>query len=1856
MEVSTYRLELLRENAEFVVYRGRRDIEPRQILAVAPASKNAAQGALRRLENEYSLRARLDPDWALVPLELAQEKGRTILILDDPGGQWLDGLLEGPLDLSEFLRISVRLANALAKVHERGIIHRDLKPANVMVDRISGKVWLTGFGIASDLPREHQAPDAPETVLGTLGYMAPEQTGRMNRSIDSRSDLYSLGVMLYEMLTGALPFSASDPTEWIHCHIARRPTPPAVRRTEIPEALSAIVLKLLAKAAEERYQTATGLELDLRKCLLDWESLRRIATFALGANDISDRLFIPEKLYGRDRESRALLEAFDRVAASGTPELVLVSGHAGIGKSTFVNELHRAAVLPRGIFVSGKVDEYRQDIPYATLAQALQTLISQVLSSSETEVEYWRGKIRNAVGSNGQLVVKLVPELGLIIGEQPPVPNIPLKEAQNRFAGVMRRFLSVFARREHPLVLFLDDLQWLDAGTLKLVEHLVVHPDVAYLLLIGAYRDNEVGPSHPLMLALNSIRNRGAIVHDIVLLPLSFEVVNQLIADSLRQERWRTEPLARIVNEKTGANPFFMIQFLTALVEERFLRFDAREGAWTWDLNCIRAMQIAENVVDLMVGKLNRLPIDAIEALKQLACFGSNAKAADLTVLYGGSKEVVRSGIWRAVRAGFVLQIADSFRFAHDRVQEAAYSLIPEDKRAAAHLKVGRLLLSNTASNELGDKIFEIVNQLNRGSELIGSLEERARVAELNLTAGKRAQSADAHWSALAYLSAGVALLPLEYWERQYELTFGLELRRAESEFASGYLETAAEHLSMLSHRARSLVDYAAVTCLRVDLYTTLDRSDLAVSVCLEHLSRLGVAWSPHPTEKEVLQEIEEMWRRIGSRSIESLIELPPMTDPDWCATMDVLTKVVPPAMFTDKNLQCLVLGRMANLSLEHGNCDGSCLGYVWLGGVMGATFGDYSTGFRFGKLGVDLMEKRRLSRFNSRVYLGFGSLVSPWTQHMRSGIPLMRRAFVAAQETGDLTYAAYACYDLIGQLVSSGDPLAGVEQEAENALELASKARFGLMIDGITGQLRLIRTLRGLTPEFGCFDDDQFSEIQFERHLDSNPDLTNPACRYWIRKLQARFYAGAYASAIEAAEKAGRLLWAMPPSVELPEYHFHGALARARHWDSAPPGERAEHQEALKVHYRQLETWAESCPANFESRAGLVAAEIARIEGRAFDAERHYERATQSAHENGFTQNEGIGSELAGRFYRNRGLETIGNFYLRNARSCYLRWGALGKVNQFDLLYPGFKEPAVLEPTATLGASLEQLELTTVVKALQAVSREIDLGKLIETLMVIAVECAGAERGLLFLPRAQDPEIAAEALTRDDKIQVCLTYAFTTVPEFPEAVIRYVIRTRERVILDDASVDNPYSHDDYVRTRRLRLRSVLCLPLVKLGALTGVLYLENNLAPRVFNPRRLAVLELLAGQAAISLENARLYSDLAQENCDRRKAEEALRVSEERIKLAAEAANLAMWEWDLLKDEIWMNDKGRVLFGLSRELRLNGAAISALIYPEDRLAHNAAISRALETVDGYDEEYRIVLPDGRIRWIAARGCVEFVSGKPVRIRGVSRDITERKHAELEAARQRTDMAHAARLTMVGQLTASIVHELGQPLGAILSNIETAEILLASKEVPLDMIREILGDVRKDDERASNVIRRLGALLRKRKLELGPIDLNAATSDVIRLIAGETHRQRVTIEEHFADDLPVVRGDFVHLQQVLLNLILNGMEAMSDLPESNRRLTIRTAYSGNGEVEVSVEDSGPGIPSERLPLLFDSFFTTKPHGMGLGLTIVRSILDAHGGRIAAKNISGGGACFRFTLPVAEVVRKDGLRNQAQTNY
>lgn len=1799
------------------------------VLVVVPVAEHPSPAILDRLAHEYGLRDKLDATWAVRPIELNRDGGRPMLVLEDPGGEPLERLLGFPLEVERFLTTAIGIAAALGKVHQAGLIHKDIKPANIVVGSTDGNVRITGFGIASRLSRERQAPEPPEIIAGTLAYMAPEQTGRMNRSIDSRSDLYSFGVTLHEMLTGKLPFAAADPLEWVHCHIARHAVPPHERVKSVPSGVSAIVMKLLAKTPEERYQTASGVESDLRHCLAEWEAHGRIPDFLPGQHDAPDRLLVPEKLYGRVREVETLLTAVDRVVAGGRPELVLVSGYSGIGKSAVVNELHKPLVPPRGLFASGKYDQYKRDIPYATLAQAFQSLIRLLLSKSEEELSAWRDALREALDPNGQLMVGLVPELKAIIGEQPAVLELPQREAQARFHLVFRRFINVFARPEHPLVLFLDDLQWLDAATLDLMEDLLTQPDVKHLLLIGAYRSNEVDPSHPLCIKLQAMRQAKALLRDIVLAPLTREDLEQLIAESLRCEPEHARPLAELVHDKTAGNPFFAIQFLSALFEEGLLTFDHVEGRWSWDLNRIHAKGYADNVVDLMVGLITHLVPDTQNALKQLACLGNRADFATLGAVYQDSIEQMHAQLAGAVGAGFILRSKDSYHFLHDRVQEAAYSLIPQKLRAEAHLRIGMLMASHTPPDKLEDGIFEIVNQLNRGSHLITSITERERVAELNHIAARRAKASTAYASALKYLQAGRRLLTDETWNRNYGLVFSIEYLLAECELLTTDMVAAESRLSMLAEHAKTAHDIALVTRLRLTLYTAFNRSDRAVEVFLEYLRGRGTDWSPHPTEQEVLREYDQIWSLLGSRQIEELVGLPLITNGDVRDLLDVFTEIVTPALFVDDKFLALVICRMISISLEHGNCDGSCFAYVCFSMVAGPRFGNYEAGFRFGQLGYDLVEQRGLRRYQARTHKTFAGLTIPWTRHLKIVGEFERRCFDAANRIGDLTYAAYSCNGLYTNLLAAGDPLAEVQREAEAGLEFATNIRFGLVIDCITAQLGLIRTLRGLTPKFGTFNDERFDESRFERHFASDPNSALPECWYWIRKIQARFLAGDYPAAIDASSNAERLLWASPSFFEVAEYHFYGALSRAASFDAASDDSRQQHFEALVAHQKRQEIWALHCPANFEDRAALVGAEIARIEGRDIDAMRLYERAIESARANGFVHNEALANELAGRFYAARGFEKIANTYLSEARHRYLRWGAEGKVRQLAALYPQLGEERTLPiPTSTIVAPVEQLDLATVINVSQTVSREIVPETLIDTMMRTAVEQAGAERGTLIVSRGGELWRVAEASTSNETISVELRDGPVAETALPQSVLQYVVRTREAVILDDATSEHTFGTDPYIRRRQAR--SILCLPLLTQAKLSGLLYLENNLASRVFVRGRVAILKLLASQAAIALENANLYRDVAER--------------EAKIRRLVDANIIGTFVWKAAGPSIETNDIAIVeandaflhMVGYDREdLAAGRLSRFTLTPPElyERDAQNLAEVKMTGSALAFEKVY--VRKDGtRVPVLVGVAAFEQQRDQGV---GFVVDLTERKRAQ-EALRQASDkVAQATRAASLAELSASIAHEVNQPLAAIVANSHACQTWLSAEPPNLERARVTAERITRDASSAADVVGRIRALFRQAPHAKSPEDVNRLISEACRLLADEIAANDIRIKTNLEPELSLVSLDRIQVQQVVVNLIRNGIEAMDTVVDRPRSLQICSCRDGRDAIRVEIRDAGSGFQdTERA---FEPFFTTKRHGMGMGLAICRSIIESHGGRLWMANNERHGATVAFTLPL-----------------
>ncbi|MGD0648663.1 MAG: PAS domain-containing protein, partial [Acidobacteriaceae bacterium] len=1650
-----YVLEPLREGADFTLYRGRQRGNAEPVLVVALAEEQPSPQSLRRLEHEFSLASELDSAWAAKPLTLTRHEGRMVLVLKDPGGEPLDQILareEGqPLDLTRILRIAIGLATVLGQVHRQGFIHKDIKPANVLVDDASN-VWLTGFGIASQLRHEHQVPALPEIIAGTLAYMAPEQTGRMNRSMDARSDLYSLGVTLYEMLTGTLPFAAADPLEWVHCHIARQPTPPA-NHAEVPEPLSGIVMKLLAKNAEERYQTASGLEADLRRCLEEWQSDGRIDPFPMGAHDTPDRLLIPEKLYGRQHEIDALLAALDRVVAQGRPELVLVSGYSGVGKSSVVNELHKALVPPRCLFASGKFDQYKRDIPYTTLAQAFQTLIRQILVKSDAEVDHWRHALQEVLGANGQIIINLIPEVEFIIGKQPPVAELPPQDARNRFQLVFRRFLGAFARKEHPLALFLDDLQWMDSASLELVEYLVTHSEMRHLLLVGAYRDNEVGASHSLMRRLEAIRKAGARVEEIVLLPLGIDDVGALVADALHCTPEHAHSLAQLVHDKTGGNPFFAIQFLTALAEEGLLRRGPDAGAWIWDSTQIRANSYTDNIVDLMVEKLKRLSGTTQTALQQLACLGNVVETATLSLVVGESEEAIHTALLDAVRAGLILRLESSYSFLHDRIQEAAYGLIPESDRAGVHLQIGRVLLTSMTEDQLDEHLFDVANQLNRGVRRLADLNEKAEVATFNLRAGLRAKASAAYASARSYFATGVALLDEQDWSIQHELIFELFLEFAGCELLCGGMEKAAQLIEELMQRAASDVEFADASCLKINLHVLTGEHSLAIDSALACLRRFDIDLPAHPTPERVRAEYETVRQTLGGRTIESLIDLSPMTDPNIQAAMQVLSVLAAPATFTDVQLSCLLACRMVNVSIQHGMSGASAYAYACLGAVLGPYFHHYREGYRFGRLACDLVEKHGFTAYDTKVYHAMG-LAAFWTQPLTSVIELRQATTRTATERGDLTFACYGMHQSITYLFMRNDPLDAVWREAATALDFARTAKFRDVVDLIVSQQRFIASMQGLDATFSAFGEERFDEAAFEAQLTA-VRMPTMSCLHWIRKLKARYLFGDYAEAHAAADKAKALLSISSVSLQRFDYFYYTALTVAALYEEASADEQTGWRELLAAHREQLREWAENYPPTFADKHLLVSAEIARLEGRAFDAMQLYEQAIRSARENSFVQNEALAHEVAARFYAAHGSGTSAHAHLCKARNCYERWGAFGKVKQLDEQYPRLREERVpASTTSTIGTPVGELDVETVIKASQALSSEIVLPNLIEKLMRIAVEHAGAERGLLILLRGEEPRIEADAVTGDGMVNVRVQQRVITPLDLPRSALQYVIRTRARVVLDDASVTNLYSEDEYVQQKRPR--SVLCLPIVKQTKLIGALYLENDLTPRAFTDELVTVLDTLASQAANSLQNALLYSDLQR--------------SEAYLAQGQSISHTGSFGRDVVSGEIYWSEETYKIFELDRSVdrsvKPTMEFLFQRIHPDDRERVQEAIARATNEKADFDFEYRTLRLGGKVKHVhvAGRALKTFSGG--LEFVGAVTDITDRKRTEEALRSSEAYLAEGQKLSQTGTWACNIATR-----EMIHSSQEHRHLFgLALDKVEMPSLEEFLQRIHPDDQ------------------------------------------------------------------------------------------------------------------------------------------------------------------------------------------
>jgi predicted ATPase/signal transduction histidine kinase/tRNA A-37 threonylcarbamoyl transferase component Bud32 len=1482
-------IDKLKSTGTNILYHAVRDSDRLPVIVKMPMSAHPGVRERDDYRREYAVLQRLN-EVRGVPRVLGCELSgeRPVLLMEGEGGAALSDTVGTPLEVERFLGLAISLASTLTDIHRRGVIHKDLKPSNI-IRLPSGETRIVDFGTATVQSVEHVEAVSAGLIEGTLAYMSPEQTGRMNRSVDYRTDLYSLGVTFYELLTGTLPFHGRDALEWFHAHMAQTPRPPHERIPAIAPCLSAIVMKLLAKVAEERYQGADGLKADLLRCQ---EALGRgeREPFPLGEHDIPTHFQMPQRLYGREAQVDTLLQSFERIGRGGHPELVLISGYSGIGKSAVVHELYRPVVQRRGLFLDGKFDQFQRDIPYATLAQAIRGLVRQLLAGTDAELEAWREQLREAWEGSGQLLVDLVPQLELIVGKQPALPAFTPAESQHRFDWVFQRFLGVLSTPAHPLVIFLDDLQWADGASLRLIQHLVTHPDTPPLLMIGAYRDNEVSPSHPLMMTREELRKAGAWVAELRLEPLSQEQLRQIITDALPGAELEViEPLSALVHSKTGGNPFFFLQLMRTLNQDGLLTRTS-EGRWQWDEQGIRARAYSDNVVDFLVGRLRQLPAETQQLLRLAACAGNAFPKRTLAIIADKSEDAVERELEPALEEGLLMQTGqEQYRFLHDRIQQAAHALIPEEERKAIHLRIGRLLLTSLPPEEVREKIFDVVNQLNAGTELLVLPGERHQVALLNAEAGRKAQASTAHRSAITYFTAALSLLP-DPWEHEHALAFQLSFQRAMSEFMSGNTDGARQLVEEFRPRARTPAQLASVSVLLSDIHMAASETQLAVDCLLECLTSLGMPMPPHPSREEVEAANAEVWTLLGERPIASLLELPLMTDPDIQAMMSALTALFTPALATDVNLLVLYLCRMLSLSLRHGNSEAITTGYAWYGITLGSLFGRYREGYAFGELALALVERHGFSSSRARILYSM-ELLSLWTQPLTLSLEYIRNAFQQAVPAGDFQTAGYCCNHIITDRLALGHPLDEIHQESVARMDFVRKANFHGVQQIIRHTQRYIQQLRGLSASFDSLNGEGFDEDALEAGLSSTPNMSTVVCWYWTLKMQSRVMCGRYEEACQASARAQELLWSSLGHIQLADFHLYSALALSGRCEDAAPEARREDLEAMRRHQRQLEEWAEHSPGNFRAAERMAAAELAQHQEQWDEAMHAYDAAIHSAREHGFIQNAALANELAARFWRKRGVKTIALGYAREAREAYRTWGAHGKVQHLEDQWPTLSGTASAQDRAASHTTSTHLDALTVVKAQQAISGEIDLERLVSTLLQVAMENAGAQRGALLRPHGN--KLRLVALSNVAEGGAVVLPEDNSPHELPWSLLTYVKRAHEHVLIGDASRPHPYASDGYFEHGRAK--SVLCLPLLRQEELVGVLYLENSLTADAFTPARLTLLGHIASQAAISIENARLYADIKQAQAALRDANDELerRVDERTHELKEAQARL---------------------------------------------------------------------------------------------------------------------------------------------------------------------------------------------------------------------------------------------------------------------------------------------------------------------------------------------------------------------------
>jgi predicted ATPase/signal transduction histidine kinase len=1792
--------EKLYEDFKTIVYRATRQHDNRSVIFKILRTEYPTPREIARIKHEYEITRNLEVEGIVKPHGLEKYNGLSLVLEDFDGKSLKQFISSTKLNLLLFLRLAIQLTETLGKIHAQNIIHKDIKPLNIIFNPVTQQVKITDFSIASRLSRETQGINNPNLLEGTLAYMSPEQTGRMNRVIDYRTDLYSLGVSFYEMLTGRLPFLSNDPMEMVHCHIAKTPTPPHEVEPDIPKPLSDIVMKLLAKTAEERYQSAFGLTADLEYCLAQLQSSGKIPEFALAQRDVSAGFQIPQKLYGREAEITVLLNAFDRIS-QGTTELITVAGYSGIGKTALIQEVHKPIVRQKGYFIAGKCDQYKRNIPYASLIQAFQELVRQILTEDAEQIQLWREKLLDAFGINGQVIIDVIPDVELIVGQQPAVLPLGATETQNRFNFLFQKFIQVFARTEHPLVLFLDDLQWVDPASLKLLQLLVTESSSQSLLLISAYRDNEVSPTHPLMLVLDEIHKSRSIVNQMTLTALTLDSVDQLIADTLHCDIGRSRPLAELLFNKTAGNPFFLTQILNSLYQEQLLFYNTNTGCWQWDVQKIQTMSITDNVVDLMIDKIQKLPQDTQNVLKLAACIGNTFDLHLLSIVNQKSPSVTNAELWNAIEENFVLPLNDnykillfnesdsetteagqelevSYKFLHDRVQQAAYTLISEQNRNQLHLRIGQLLLKNTPSEELEECIFDIVNQLNMGSELIGNRTEKHQLAQLNLIAAQRAKASTAYETSARYLVTGLDLLEPDSWQNEYDLTLALHVEAVEVKYLNANFERAKFLSAIVLEHAKTLIEKMRVYENQINFYISQNQMLEAISTALPILELLG-----EPLSDEIPQDL----------AIEDLLNLPEMTDPCKLAAMRILMSMSTPAYIAAPEMFAPVIFSMVNLCIKYGNSLMATYAYVTYGLLLCGAKDDIESGYRFGQLAVKLLEQLDAKAFHSKVVMFFNVGIKHWKDPLRETIHPFLESLQSGLEVGDMEYAGYSAMDYGVHQFLAGENLEVVSQEQVKYLALLKemKQNYHITIFSIWRQLVLnLLNEKSEKTDHCRLMGEGFNEAQTLPLLKQENNVTTLFTVYFIKAMLCYLF-GDYHRALENIEQAEQFVGGVVGFMQSAQHNFYSSLILLASCTNSPADRQAHYLSKVDANQTKLKHWATHAPANYQHKYELVEAEKARVLGQPLAAMEYYDRAIQFAKEQEYTHEAAIANERAAEFYLNCGRRSIAQLYFTEAYYSYLRWGATAKVKQLEAAYPQLtlkrtaeaSEEIVSTSLSTSSGNANSLDLLTIIKASQALAGEIVLSKLLFRLLKILMESAGAQTSCLALEKDGQLVIEATGSVDQEDVVLCPSIRVDHRQPLPVSVINFVARTQESVVLSNATKEGKFTSDPYIV--RTQPKSVLCAPIINQGKLIGLIYLENNLTTGAFTADRLEILRLLSSQAAISLENALLYANLesATENLKRANTqlEEYSQTLEQRVEertqeLKTQTIQLEKTLYELKQTQIQLiqNEKmsslGQLVAGIAHEIN------NPVNFIHGNLTHAREYCQSLlQLIDCYQQQYP------------------------------------------------------------------------QPTVRILQEIEKVDLEFIHQDLP-----KLLNSMQIGAERIRQIVLSLRNFSRLDEAEVKPVNIHDGIDNTLVILQNrlkeKTDSSSIQVIKEYGK-LPEVECYAGQLNQVFMNVISNAIDVLKEQhptaaqPEVST-IWIRTEAIDSDHIRIRIADNGLGMPTEVLERIFDPFFTTKPvgSGTGLGLSISYQIVtEKHSGKMTCVSSPGKGTEFVIEIPVQQ---------------